>query len=131
MRKHEQNESYPMSIGSSTLLVIFLILCMFTFAAISLTTAKNDYSNACNNAQRSRAYYNAANAAEEKLNELNQSEDPETDYSYEVKISDTQAIDVTLKWNTEKAQYDIVSWKTVNTAEWNGSDSIHVLQPNS
>ncbi len=40
-------------------------------------------------------------------------------------------LDQVAKDNPEKAQYDIVSWKTVNTAEWNGSDSIHVLQPNS
>ncbi len=127
----KRKQSWPMNIGSSTLLVIFLVLCMFTFAAISLTTAKKDYKDAQSSAERSREYYTAANAAEEKLNALNQAAVHETDVSYSVTINDSQEIDIVLKWNQSTEKYDILSWTTVNTDEWNGSDSSQLIIPNS
>ena len=127
----KRKQSYPINIGTSTLLVVFLILCMFTFAAISLTTARKEYKDAKNSAERNKEYYTAANYAEMKLNELNQAAEHETDVSFAIAINDSQALDVILKWNQNDKKYDILSWTTVNTAEWKGSDSSQLIIPNS
>lgn len=43
MRKDKQQSSF-INIGSSSLLVIFLILCLVTFALLSVSSAKSDHS---------------------------------------------------------------------------------------
>jgi len=53
------------NIGTASLLVIFLILCLVVFAALSLSTARNDYKHSVNLAEHKAAYYEASNSSEE------------------------------------------------------------------
>lgn len=55
------------NIGSVSLLMIFIVLCMVTFAALSLSTAATDYRSAQTLAGHTTAYYKASNKAEKKL----------------------------------------------------------------
>lgn len=55
------------NIGSVSLLMIFIVLCMVTFAALSLSTAATDYRSAQTLADHTSAYYKASNKAERKL----------------------------------------------------------------
>lgn len=57
------------NIGSVSLLMIFIVLCMVTFAALSLSTAATDYRSAQTLADHTSAYYKASNKAEKKLAE--------------------------------------------------------------
>lgn len=57
------------NIGSVSLLMIFIVLCMVTFAALSLSTAATDYRSAQTLADHTSAYYKASNKAEKKLTE--------------------------------------------------------------
>ncbi len=59
-----------MNIGSSSLLVIFLALCLATFSVLALSSAKSDYTFSKKAAEHREAYYAAANTAEHMLAEL-------------------------------------------------------------
>ena len=55
------------NIGSVSLLMIFIVLCMVTLAALSLSTASGSYRSAQTLAGHTTAYYRASNKAEKKL----------------------------------------------------------------
>ncbi|HCT91000.1 MAG TPA: hypothetical protein DF613_06440 [Lachnospiraceae bacterium] len=69
MKRDKQQSSF-VNIGSSSLLVIFLILCLATFAILSLSSAQNDYSFSQRLAEHRSVYYEAASKAEEILAEV-------------------------------------------------------------
>ena len=59
-----------LNIGTSSFLVVFLVLCLVTFAILSLTTSRSDYNLAEKAAARKTAYYEALLASEEQLGAL-------------------------------------------------------------
>ena len=63
MKKEKQDTSF-VNIGSSSLLVIFLILCLATFAILSLSSAQSDHSFAERLAAHKTDYYEASSRAE-------------------------------------------------------------------
>ncbi len=63
MRKDKQQSSF-INIGSSSLLVIFLILCLVTFAILSVSSAKSDHSFSERLAGHKTEYYKASARAE-------------------------------------------------------------------
>lgn len=60
----DKQQSYFVNIGSSSLLVIFLILCLVTFAILSLSSARSDYTFSERMAEHKQAYYEASARAE-------------------------------------------------------------------
>lgn len=69
MKKEKAQTSF-VNIGSASLLVIFLILCLVTFAILSLSSAKSDYSFSERLAVHKTEYYEASSRAEEILDEI-------------------------------------------------------------
>ena len=71
MRKQSEKAPTPFfNIGASSLLVIFLILCLVTFAILTLTSAKSDADFAEKLAHHKTNYYAACNTAESTLDEI-------------------------------------------------------------
>ena len=71
MRKQSEKAPAPFfNIGASSLLVIFLILCLVTFAILTLTSAKSDAVFAEKLAHHKMNYYAACNTAESTLDEI-------------------------------------------------------------
>ena len=58
--------------GTSTLLLIFVSLCLLTFAVLSLLSARADRNLSQKTAERTTAYYEACNQAEDRLGELDE-----------------------------------------------------------
>lgn len=58
------------NIGTSTLLMILIVLCMTIFALLSLSTAISDHQAAVRAADHTTDYYNACNYAEAKLADI-------------------------------------------------------------
>ena len=56
--------------GTSTLLLIFLSLCLLTFAVLSLLSARADRNLSRKTADRTTAYYEACNQAENRIGEI-------------------------------------------------------------
>lgn len=62
---------YPtINIGSSSMLVVFIILCLVTFSVLSVASANNDRKYSEKIADRTTAYYKASNKAEELLSQI-------------------------------------------------------------
>lgn len=71
MRKQSEKAPAPFFyIGASSLLVIFLILCLVTFAILTLTSAKSDADFAEKLAHHKMNYYAACNTAESTLDKI-------------------------------------------------------------
>lgn len=68
--KNDKQQSSFVNIGSSSLLIIFLILCLATFAILSVSSAKNDYSFSEKLAARKTQYYGASAKASLILDEI-------------------------------------------------------------
>lgn len=62
--KKDKNQSSFTAIGSSSLLVVFLVLCLATFAILSLSSAKSDYSFTERLSAHKSSYYDACSKAE-------------------------------------------------------------------
>lgn len=71
MKNDKKHPSFT-SIGSSSLLVVFLILCLVTFAILSLSSAKSDYSLTERLAKHKSDYYEACAQAETILDSIDQ-----------------------------------------------------------
>ena len=72
-RKKTDKIYFPITnIGSVTLMMIFIVVCMVSFAALSLSTAGANYRAAKKSAKHVTNYYKASNDAEEKLAGLSQ-----------------------------------------------------------
>lgn len=69
MKKNKEQSSF-VNIGSSSLLIVFVILCLATFAILSLSSAKSDYSLSERLAEHKSRYYEASSKAETILNEI-------------------------------------------------------------
>ena len=59
-----KQQSHFVHIGSSSLLVVFLTLCLSTFAVLSLSSAKSDYTFSERLAEHKTSYYEALTKAE-------------------------------------------------------------------
>ena len=68
--KDKKVQASFMNVGASSLLVIFIILCMAVFATLSLSSAKSDYSFSYQMGQRKTEYYTACNQAQLQLAKL-------------------------------------------------------------
>lgn len=62
--KKDKNQTSFTAIGSSSLLVVFLVLCLTTFAILSLSSAKSDYTFTKRLADHKSDYYAATSQAE-------------------------------------------------------------------
>ena len=59
-----------LNIGSSLILVTFILLCLVAFAALSFTSANADYELSKQTADKTAAYYNAVNMGERYLADI-------------------------------------------------------------
>lgn len=138
------------NVGSSLLLVIFLLLCLITFATLSFSSAQSDESFSQRIAQRKTDYYEACNQAElllkqidgiltawEDLEDLDfdviDSIDADITYSpeeatisYQVPINDKQALAVVLGLDGE-GSYQIEKWQTITTQQWESDDTLQLM----
>lgn len=153
-----EKKKYPaVNIGSASMLVIFIILCLVTFSVLSVASTNNDRTYAQNIAKRTSDYYDASNKAEELLAKIDElltkaySEQGITaldseamkkltypvdvsDFpvlSFTVPINDTQALAVSLTLQTPNAPgdgfYKITSWKEISTDTWENDKPLNLM----
>ena len=92
------NENFLLrNIGSVSLLMIFIVLCMVTLAALSLSTASGSYRSAQTLAGHTTAYYRASNKAEKKL--ARDREDPAGMLSFLFRCRQLLSTGASTAWN--------------------------------
>lgn len=135
-----------MNVGSSSILVTFVLLCLVTFAALSFVSANSDNRLAKQTAERISAYYEADTQAEIMLANVDaqlrllakdtekdiyikdainlfdkggqysiQNKDGDTFIHYELPITETQNLSITLKIlypeAADECAFEIVEWQ--------------------
>ncbi len=151
----ETKTSYPpIIIGTSFMLVLFIILCMVVFSILSLSTTMKDFHHSLKTVERTTNYYNANNEAEEVLAQIDAilingnspdkikeelllmdglsvtSIEGTSDFivEYAVSISETKILQVILTTHTDQTKrYTVTTWKQISVADWTGNQNLPVL----
>ena len=111
------------NIGSASLILIFIVLCLGTFGLLSLSSAKNDLDLAERNGRSVTGFYRADAEGEvfyakvdAALKEalLKNPEHPEDD------IQEGQALSIRLHltWENGQGKVSILQWKVYNQVEY-------------
>lgn len=106
----KKNRSFGMNIGTSSILVIVVILTLVCFAGLSLASSNADYQLCKKLADRTTAYYNATSMAYETL-----ADEKEPSYKGSFKINDSQVLKVNAILNpADGSNYILTSFDVVN-----------------
>lgn len=111
--------------GAPSLLMIFLVLCLFTFALLSLSSAKNNRTLSQQSADRIQAHYLASSLAEQALDQI----DAILSDTYKNCGAESADVSVYQKELTEQLKncsVDGVSDLTINFTKKEGSLSFQV-----
>ena len=132
MRKQEHFS--PATVGGSSLLVIFAVLCLTVFALLSLSSVQAERRLADAATQAVVDYHEADLRAEEILARLRSGEqipdlqEKDGTYEFEVPISGRQTLTVTLERQGD--EWNVLRWQAVTAEEvleesldiWKGSE---------
>lgn len=116
-----------LNIGASSILVVFVILCLVTFSVLSLVSANADYKLSKKVADRTLAYYDAVCQAEVRLSELGSIQrTAETLEDFYIPISDSQSIHCIAKfpYKGSGSRMEILSFRVDNTENWEQDDTV-------
>ena len=120
----------PAAVGGSSLLVIFIVLCLTVFAMLSLSSVQADGRLSTASAEAVQAYYAADCEAEEILAQLRQGTVPEgvavsgNRYCYECIVADTQKLVVEAEITGR--DYRILRWQTESTLTWQEEGTLNL-----
>jgi hypothetical protein len=138
-KRENQSMGVRFPFGSVLLFVSFLILCIFTFAVLSLITARNDYQTSKKTAEHESAYYAASNEAEDRIAELNTElknaggagGGVPAGVSFQIPVDDTEVLSVALEAEeeTQGPSYRLTRWELVPSGEWNPDQTVPVMTP--
>ena len=139
MKKSNSNE-YGINIGSSTLIMIFALLCLVVFSLLAYKTALNEKNLALKVSNETKAYYEADYKATEIKNKIEnniangKSIASFADYEkningsnyigYSVKIDENKKLVVELKRSGSNLK--IVKWAEVNEASEDYNNKLDV-----
>lgn len=145
-----------LSTGITSIVLIFVLLCLLTFAVLSVVSARADYKLSEKNTTRTTEYYEAENTANDILLKISTVlsrhagssaylDDVRTDLDgtdgisfssasqlqYYVTINENQRLFVSLLLTNASSDtaglYQIKAWKVENTHEWNNDTPVPVL----
>ncbi len=163
----DPKRKFPVTnIGTVSLLMIFIVLCMVTFAALSLSEAARDNNFSKKLATQTSQYYDASNTAEEVLSDIDSvltdalADKPGEDSYYrkisekltaqnireipltvdhdivscQIPMNERHALSVSLRVTPPKdagteGNFSIISWEEVQTEEWEGDNSLNLMEP--
>lgn len=98
--------------GISLMLVIFVVMCIVTFAVLSYSSAMSDYNLSMKAVERTKLYYQACNRSEEIIARYSQNPSLRTDdiLEFTEDIGVNHYLNVKAKWNDEIGKYEILEW---------------------
>ncbi len=118
------------AVGSSSLLVMFAVLCLTVFALLCLSTAQADARLCQQGAAAVTGYYTADAQAQEILARLRGGallpgvKEENGVYSYACAIGDTQCLWVEVRLSSQG--YDILRWQVQSTQVWEENTDLPV-----
>ncbi len=129
-----KKEATGVNVGTSSLLLVFVVMCLVSFATLATVSARADEKLNNKVVERNAAYYDACNQAEERvagidqtLKTLYESGLTREDYyaqageniDFAIPVSDVQTLSISVKVNyptsAEDNFYSITKWKLETT----------------
>ncbi len=119
----KRSRQTPAHVGSSSILLIFTVLSLISFSALTMVNSKADYNLSSKLAERQVAYYTAChqgNAFVAAVNSGYTTEGKDGIMKESIPITDNQSLDITLIPNltnnmgNSNNSYIITQWKIVN-----------------
>lgn len=135
-------KKYPVvNIGTTSILTVFVILCMVTFATLSWLTASRNARFNGQVQERTEAWYQAVNTAYEEIAGIDAMlqeywaggiwEQASAEYAFTVPIDENSELSVRLTThepdNETGALYTVSQFSEVTTKEWQGDNSIQLM----
>lgn len=140
-----KSKNFQLNVGSSSILLIFLVVCLVSFAVLSLVSANADKKLSDKVLNRTTAYYEACNQAEESLASIdktlsdlyNTSTSKDAYYlsaggqylTYTYSISDIQTLNIKLEVlypdSAKGPFYHITSWQILTTGSLDYDDTLN------
>ena len=113
------------NVGSASILLIFTVLSLISFATLSLVNSKADYNLSTNLAERQNSYYAACHVGQAFVAAVNSGYNSGTDgdtITESVPITDNQSLDIAIiqkssdnLYNSAN-KYTITQWQIINNA---------------
>ncbi len=141
-----KQKRYGVNVGSSSLLIIFVVVCLVSFATLSIVSANSDYRLTKRMAERETAYYEACGSAYRALSDIDgtlqalyESSAGEEDFyaqaghtkSFTYPVSDIQSLKVTIDIrypvSDSDSFYTVTEWRVVTTGTLSCDESLPVL----
>ena len=113
------------NVGSASILLIFTVLSLISFATLALVNSKADYNLSSNLAKRQSAYYNACHSGQAFVAAVNSGYETGMNddiIKESIPITDNQSLDITIMSNgvnnlgNSNNNYTITQWQIVNNA---------------
>ena len=124
-------------IGSASILLIFTVLSIISFATLTLVNSKADYNLSNNLTERQKIYYEACHKGNAFVAAINSGYSPEGEnciMKESIPITDNQSLDVALKQNSANNStnsdntYAVIQWQIVNHGDFNYDSTLPVLK---
>ncbi len=135
LQKEKEQISPPSNIGISMMLVVFLVLCLFTFSAIALVQAENEYKNAVTMSDIRSSYYEGVTACQNDLHKLNltvreDATDAKPTITKTYPLNEDMVLSATFSLITQESggHYQITDFRTLSTGEWSGDNKLNLLK---
>ena len=141
----KEDRPLGLNIGSASIIMIFAILCLTVFSALSLVTAVSEKKTAQRFADATAAYYEADSEAVNIKNSIQAALDagnaPQqaaaannaayeaagATITYSVPLSGGKSqITAVLAYNAAEGALEVVSWEKTDISDWNPDESIDV-----
>lgn len=127
---NNKKKRYGISVGTSSILVIIVVLCLVCFAGLSIVSASADYKLSSKLAERTTSYYQASSLANEEFAKINNAfydfylESADSDEYYK-KIKESYSDSLTFSYTISNTQALSVSVEPVYPDDETG-DFFHV-----
>ncbi|RKM63190.1 hypothetical protein D6856_03430 [Butyrivibrio sp. XB500-5] len=111
------------SVGSASILLIFTVLCLISFATLTIVNSRADYNLSNDLAKRQLSYYEACHKGNAFVAAVSSGYDSEGDkeiHQESIPINDSQSLDITIMSNSSKKTFNsnnscsIIQWQIVN-----------------
>ena len=132
-----RKRSSPAHVGSASILLIFTVLSVISFAVLTMVNSKADYNLTTNLAARQQVYYSACHEGNAFVAAVNSGYDNGTDNGIikkSIPITDKQSLDIALMSNSinkstnSENGYRIIQWQIVNQQDTSYDYTLPVLK---
>ena len=132
-----RNETSGSHVGTASILLIFTVLSIISFATLTLVNSKADYNLSSNLAERQNSYYSAChqgNAFVAAVNSGYETGAVDGIIKESIPISDNQTLDIALIVNSAKNSLNldnsknITQWQVVNHGDYNYDTTLPVMK---